>query len=458
MATENFEKININMPNSNDAEQSVLGCLIKEPYKHSDIIAKITPEYFYDPYHRSIFSIILELTEFDKPIDPIVIANSFIKISGINEADGKKYILDLAQSFFDSANIGAYVDILREKFYYRILIEISQNLISSAKKETTKADALIELAEQQIYDIRQGKTTHQPERIGEIIVEKVIKRLEQISTDNENREDYLGIPTGFSDLDKVLTGLNKSDLIVVGARPAMGKTSFALNIAKNVALKENKKVLFFSLEMSKEQLAERVLSTEAQIDSFKFRTGNFNDSDWVGISKTAEKLLSAPLFFDDTSEITIGEMKSKVRALKDVDLVVIDYIQLMKSARRIDNRVQEVSEITRSLKIMAKELNIPVLVLAQLNRAPDRGGDHRPSISELRESGSIEQDADIVMLLYREDYYNDSDDDPQNKEVNRVQVIVGKNRHGETRQIDLAWDPKYTRFSTIEKNLSEDDF
>ena len=253
--------------------------------------------------------------------------------------------------------------------------------------------------------------------------------------------------------------MNRSDLIIVGARPAMGKTSFALNVARNIAMNEKKKVLFFSLEMTKEQLAQRVLSMESRIDSFKFRTGNLNESDWIGIAKASEKLIDAPLYFDDTSAITIGEMKSKVRALKDVDLVVVDYLQLMKSARRIDNRVQEVSEITRNLKIMAKELDIPVFVLAQLSRAPEKGSSHRPTISDLRESGSIEQDADIVMLLYREDYYSeDSDVEPEDAAVNRVQIIVGKNRHGETRQVDLAWDPRYTSFSTIERNLDEEDF
>lgn len=459
MAIEKVERLNLNMPNSNDAEQSVLGCLIKDPYTYASYIAKMKPEYFYDPYHKEIFRIILDLTELDKPIDPIVISDKFSKTSGINSADAKKYILNLSQSFFDSANIGAYVDILREKYYFRTLIEISENLISNAKSGKQKAETLIDYAEQQIYDIRRGKMINQPEQIGDIITGSVVKRLEQISLDNENREDYLGIPTGFSELDKVLTGLNRSDLIIVGARPAMGKTSFALNVARNIAMNENKKVLFFSLEMTKEQLAQRVLSTESRIDSFKFRTGNLNESDWIGIAKASEKLIDAPLYFDDTSAITIGEMKSKVRALKDVDLVVVDYLQLMKSARRIDNRVQEVSEITRSLKIMAKELDIPVFVLAQLSRAPEKGSSHRPTISDLRESGSIEQDADIVMLLYREDYYSeDSDVEPEEAAVNRVQIIVGKNRHGETRQVDLAWDPRYTSFSTIERNLDEDDF
>ena len=252
----------------------------------------------------------------------------------------------------------------------------------------------------------------------------------------------MGFTTGFSDLDRVISGLNKSDLIIVGARPAMGKTSFALNIARNVALKAKKKVLFFSLEMTKEQLAQRLLSSEARVGSQKMRTGQLTDNE-------------CDLYVDDTSSITVPEMKARVRRMRDVDCVVIDYLQLMQSGKRTENRVQEVSDITRNLKLMAKDVNVPVITLAQLARGTEgRGKSHRPQLSDLRESGSIEQDADIVMMLYREDYYKD-ENPPEEANANITEVIVAKNRHGPVETVELGWNPDYTMFTTLERNRDE---
>ena len=270
-------------------------------------------------------------------------------------------------------------------------------------------------------------------------------------------KDRKGIPTGFSVLDKYMTGLNKSDLILIGARPAMGKTSFALNIARNAAVTSRKKVLFFSLEMSKEQLAQRILATEARIESSKMRTGDISPEEWVRIATCSDALSKAELYFDDTSNITVPEMKARVRRLKDVDLVVIDYLQLMTGTKRTDNRAQEVAEITRSLKLMAKDLKIPVVTCSQLNRqsASGKGKDHKPTMSELRESGSIEQDADIILLLYRESYFDEDKGESVVADENKAQVIIAKNRHGGTTDVDLNWNGQYTLFTTAEYNRNE---
>ncbi|HPY99992.1 MAG TPA: DnaB-like helicase C-terminal domain-containing protein, partial [Clostridiales bacterium] len=304
-------------------------------------------------------------------------------------------------------------------------------------------------------------------KLSELIMNRVYDRLNKLSS--PEREKYLGFSTGWSDLDRIIAGLNRSDLIIVGARPAMGKTSFALNLAANVSLGRGSgtkdvpakkgKVLFFSLEMTKEQLAQRVLSTEARVYGQKMRTGLLDDNDWTRLASATAALNSADLYFDDTSNITVNEMKAKIRRLRDVDLVVVDYLQLMKSPTRTESRVQEVSEITRNLKLMAKDLEVPVVVLAQLSRGTEgRGKSHEPQLSDLRESGSIEQDADIVLMLYREDYYATAaeETDSMEKEVNKVQIKVAKNRHGPTGDIYLAWDSDFTSFSTIDK--SHDDF
>ena len=306
-------------------------------------------------------------------------------------------------------------------------------------------DELLEAAEQKIYNIRQGKKTNAPSRIGDIIVGEVYTTLQQLTS--PEKDLYKGYPTGYADLDKVLTGLNRSDLIIVGARPAMGKTSFALNIATNVARRSDKEVAVFSLEMSKEELASRMLSTESLVDSQKLRNGMLTSEDWVRLASGAGVLSGLQMYIDDTASITVQQIKAKLRRLKNLGLVVIDYLQLMSSTLRTDNRVTIVTEITRQLKIMAKELDVPVVVLSQLSRGPEGRNDKRPMMSDLRESGSIEQDADIVMFLYRDAYYNKESQTP-----NVSECIVAKNRHGGIGTIKLIWDGQFTRFSNAEMN------
>ena len=441
----------INLPYSLEAEQAVLGCALLDDSCVRAALQYLKPEYFYIPQNRQIFSVIVRLDAANIKIDPVVVLDN-LKSDGVyDDAAGKNYLLRLSQSVPSLENIENYIRIVREKFYLRELVSISRDVITSASEETTRADELLEIAEQRIYSLRQGRDTSGPSRLSDVISGDVFDTLNKLNS--PNRKDYLGIPTGLSELDKVITGLHKSDLIVVGARPGMGKTSFALNICRNVGMIAKKKVLFFSLEMTKEQLAQRLLSSEARIPGNKFRTGELSDDEWVRLSHSMAAFSGCEIYLDDASNTTAQEMKAKTRRLKDVDLVIVDYLQLMRSGGRYDgNRVQEVSEITRSLKLMAKDLNVPVLTLSQLSRTPDvRGKSHKPQLSDLRESGSIEQDADIVMFLYREAFYkNDSKDETQ-IDINAAQLGVEKNRHGEVTTIDLHFEPQFTRFTCVER-------
>ena len=444
------------LPFSLEAEQAVLGALLLDPSCISAVTMILKPEYFYLPQHKAIFSTILGLdAAHGGKIDALLVLDSLRKDKIFDDESGKTYLLQLSKNVPSTANVDSYAKIVREKYYIRSLIIVAGEISDAAGNSGQTADELLDMAEQRIYDIRQGKTIVGPSRLSDII-STVYQNLYQLS--QLEKDQYAGFNTGFSELDKRITGLNRSDLILIGARPAMGKTSFALNIARNVAVYAKKKVLFFSLEMSKEQLAQRVLSTEARVQSTKFRTGNLNAEEWQHIAEASVFLSDVDLYFDDTANITVPEMKARARQLKDVDCIVIDYLQLMTSSKKTDNRVQEVSEITRSLKLMAKDLNIPVVTCAQLaRRTEEKGRSHKPQMSDLRESGSIEQDADIILMLYREDYYKDSSDTPpEDIRVDEAELIISKNRHGPTGSVPLAWNPDYTLFTTREYNRDED--
>lgn len=443
----------VNIPFSLEAEQAVLGSILSEPECLSQVLVMIKPEYFYMPAHRSIFLIMQEIDAVGGKIDPLIVLERLKSEKIYDDAGGKNYLYQLAQSVPSTENVESYCKIIKEKFYIRSLINVSKDIIERASGTEDSAELLLNFAEQKIYDIRQGKITKGPAKLGDIIVTEVYPELQQLSS--ADRDKYKGYTTGFVDLDKAITGLNKSDLVIIGARPAMGKTSLALNIARNTAMMGKKKVLFFSLEMTKKQLAQRVLATEARIESTKMRTGNINGEEWGRLATAAAVLSNCELYFDDTSEMTVPEMKSRIRRLRDVDAVFVDYLQLMKSGTRTEGRVQEVSEITRNLKLMAKDLNIPVVVLAQLARRTEASGkSHRPQLSDLRESGSIEQDADIVIMLYRDEYYaeNTGDSSPQEEKpaVNEAEFIISKNRHGPTNTVKVAWNGDYTLFTNLE--------
>ena len=443
----------INMPYSLEAEQAVLGSILIDPACITQVLIIVKPDYFYLPQHKAIFTIMQEIDALGGKIDPLIILEKLKQEKIYDDAGGKQYLFQLTQIVPSTENVEEYSVIIREKYHIRTLINVSKRIIDEASSSAEPADTLLESAEQQIYDIRQGRVSKGPTKIGDIIVNEVYDKLQKLSS--ADRDKYKGFTTGFTDLDKAITGLNRSDLLIIGARPAMGKTSLALNLARNTAMMGKKKVLFFSLEMTKEQLAQRVLSTEARVESTKMRTGNISGDEWAKLATATALLSNCELYFDDTSNMTVSEMKSRIRRLRDVDAVFVDYLQLMKSGTRVESRVQEVSEITRNLKLMAKDLNIPVVVLAQLARTTEgRGKSHKPQLSDLRESGSIEQDADIVIMLYRDEYYaTEKEDGPAEMErpaVNEAEFIIAKNRHGPTTTVKVAWNGDYTLFSNLE--------
>ena len=434
-------------PFSLEAEQSVLGAVLADSSCLSTVMEYIRPECFYDKRHQGIFSVMLRFFGAGQPIDFVTVLDGVISEEIFStQEDAKVYLARLVEVVPTISNVEAYARIIQEKHYLRSLIETAQGIIENARDPQNEAKSLLDSAEQRIFQIRQGREGRGLQRIDEIIID-AYDRLQKLSS--ADREQYLGLSTGFTMLDQITTGLNKTDLIFVAARPGMGKTAFALNVATHVA-KKGKRVAIFNLEMSKDQLAGRILSGEARIPGNALRTGNLSAEDWNRLAEAAGYLSKAEIYIDDATGISPGEIKA-LRRMREVDLVIIDYLQLMTTGRRIDNRVQEVSEMTRSLKVMAKELQIPVMTLSQLSRGPEsRRDNHRPMLSDLRESGSIEQDADAVWFLYRDAYYNKDSD-----EQNIAECIVAKNRHGETDTVKLAWDGAYTRFGNLEMYRNE---
>lgn len=445
---------NMNLPHSIDAEQAVLGALLKDPSCLPLVSDMLRIEHLYLPQHKAIYTAILNIDTIGGRIDPLVVLEELKKEGVYDDIGGKTYLMKIADAVPSTKNVESYIKIIIDKFYLRTLMVTARDILEATNNESDSPDSILDLAEQKIYNIRSGRAVTGPARVSDIVMSDVFERLKKLGSDDiKVKEQYMGIPTGFSYLDKILGGgFHRSDFIVVGARPAMGKTSFALNVARNIA--KNKKVLFFSLEMSKEQLAQRIISTEARIISEKLRTGEITDADWEKLGLALQNLVDCELYFDDTANINVNEMKARALRMKDVDCIVIDYLQLMSGTKRTENRVAEVSEITRSLKMMAKDLNIPVVTCSQLSRgvAKNANGDHRPQMTDLRESGTIEQDADIVLMLHREDYYNNNPDEEKDpNSVNIAEIIVGKNRHGSTTTVKVAWNPEFTMFSTLER-------
>ncbi|MBR6315324.1 MAG: replicative DNA helicase [Clostridia bacterium] len=441
----------VQLPYSLEAEQAVLGSILTDPNCITQVLILLKADYFYLPQHKAIFNIMQGIDAVGGQIDPLVVLDKLKTENVYDDAGGKNYLYQLAQSVPSTQNVESYCKIVKEKYYTRTLINVSKQIIEEASGSDSEADLLLDSAEQKIYDIRQGKVSRGPTRISDIIINEVYDRLQKLSA--PDGDQYRGYTTGFTELDRAITGLNKSDLVIIGARPAMGKTSLALNMARNTAMMGRKKVLFFSLEMTKQQLAQRVLATEARVESTKMRSGNITGDEWKQLATATSLLNNCELYFDDSSDMTVPEMKARIRRLKDVDVVFVDYLQLMQSGQREENRVAEVTKITRSLKLMAKDLNIPVVVLAQLARPPKGHESHRPQLSDLRESGSIEQDADIVIMLYRQDYFSkDKGDEPDENQpaINEAEFIVTKNRHGPTKTVTVAWNGDYTMFSNLE--------
>lgn len=436
---------NRELPHSIEAEQSVLGAIISQPSVLPDVIELIKPEYFYNEQHKALYSIMLQMNSMSLPVDIVTVLNEAEKQHIFDSpAEGRRYLAEIGNMLPSTSNIQSYCKIVADKYFLRSLSYVAKTILDEVQSGEQDAQLLLDSAEQKIYDIRQGKDVRGLVPLSEAIAE-AYDRLGKIS--GPDKEKYVGARTGFTLLDSITSGLNKSDLIIIAARPGMGKTSFAMNIATNVARRAEKEVVTFNLEMSKEQIATRILSTEALVESNTLRNGRISGDDWVKLATSAGYLSTLPLYIDDTASMTVQQMKAKLRRTKNLGLVIIDYLQLMESTSRSDNRVTVISEITRQLKVMAKELNVPVILLSQLSRAVESRTDKRPMLSDLRESGSIEQDADIVLFLYRDAYYN-----KESQRQNISECIVAKNRHGETGTVELIWDGQFTRFSNPDYN------
>ena len=454
----NLESMGVNLPYSMQAEQSVLGAALLQADIIPELVELLRPEMFYARQNGQIFAEMVRLFTAGQTVDFVTLLDAVTGEGVFESADAAKvYLTGLAETVPSISNVQAYAKIVQEKYLVRQLMGAAKDILEQSSEEPD-ADLLLESAEQKIYEIRSGRDTSALTSISSVIVDTLVN-LQKIA--GPDRDKYAGIPTGFTYLDTVLTGMGRSDLIILAARPGMGKTSFALNIATNVAKKQKIPVAIFSLEMTKDQLTSRILSAEAGIDSQAFRTGKLKDEDWDDLARASEMLHDAPIYMDDTSGITIPEVKAKIRRINqdpsrpDIGLVIIDYLQLMTSGRRTENRVQEISDITRNLKIMAKELNVPVIALSQLSRSAEKAtgrSDHRPQLSDLRDSGSIEQDADVVLFLYRQAYYNSHQDGAEEQQADErtAECIVAKNRHGETSTVQLGWDGAHTRFMNLD--------
>ncbi len=427
-------------PYSLEAEQSVLGSILIDPEAASQISGMLTSESFYRETHREIYAVIQRRILAAQPIDFIAVLNDVRALSLFpTPEDATVYLTRLVEIVPTSANITVYADIVREKYRLRRVITTFEEVAALAS-EGEDASTVMELAEQRLYEIRSGESSSALQHISEVLMSSLANL--QLLT-GENKELYQGLRSGFASFDGLTGGFGRSDLIFLAARPGMGKSALALSFGVNIA-RQGRKVAVFSLEMSKEQLANRLLSSEAGVSSHNIRTGVLSDDEWKRLALASDYLSKTNMYMDDTAGLTVGDLKGKLRRLRDVEFVIIDYLQLMSSGRRNDNRVQEVSEITRSLKLLAKEFNVPVLVLSQLSRGPESRTNKRPMLSDLRESGSIEQDADIVLLLYRDSYYVAEGDS------NLAECNIAKNRHGSTDVVRLSWDGEHTTFREVD--------
>lgn len=435
-----LETLGVNLPYSIEAEQAVLGAAIIDPKAIFDVTPVLQPDYFFSKINGEIYRTMILLSASGKPIDFVTLLNEVNK-SGIfqSEQEAKVYLFDISQTVPTVSNVVSYASIVADKYMQRSLLFAAKEIIEATSDNTENADTLIDFAEQKIYAIRKGKNRREMVKIKDAVMEE-IEYLHKI--DGPDREKYAGLKTGFKYIDLMLSGLNRTDLVILAARPSVGKTSFALNVATNIVKqRSDRSVAVFSLEMSNRQLAERILSSEAGVSMETFKSPPIEDHDWRTIIKSSGTLNPMKLYLDDTSMITINDIKGKCRRIEDLGLIIVDYLQLMSSDRRTDNRVQEITELTRNFKIMAKELDVPILLLSQLSRESEKAK-RRPILSDLRDSGSIEQDADIVAFLHR----NLPDENPEFE----YECIVAKNRHGRIGRIPLQFDAQYTRFLSVE--------
>ncbi|MBP3495002.1 MAG: replicative DNA helicase [Clostridia bacterium] len=436
------------LPYSIDAEQSVLGSIIIDPECFDEVGQIVKGDDFYLEVHREIYGVMQDFKYHNRPIDLVTLVNALVS-GGIyeDEAAARSYIKLLVDVIPTSANAKDYAKIVYDKSVLRRLIEASEQIQRDAFSQADTVENIVDVAEQRIFEIASKNEKRDFVHIKDVIVQ-TYNRLSELQ--KNQGEEATGIKTGFSDLDKCVVGFGKGDLIIVGARPGVGKTSFCLNLATNIAKRSKKAVCIFSLEMSSEQLVSRIISSEAMVDSQKLRTGQLDQNDWEKIANAASILSETNIYIDDTTDVSLTAMKAKLRRIKNLGLVLVDYLQLMESdkGRKDASRVNEIGDISRGLKILAKELNVPVITCSQLSRGTEKEK-KKPVLSDLRDSGSIEQDADMVMFLSR-DYYGE---DPEKS--NLVEVIVAKNRHGGLGNIQMSWLGQYTKFSTLDTQMSE---
>lgn len=434
-------------PHDDAAELAVLGAMFLDREAASLALEMLTGEDFYRPDHRQVFEAAEELYHSGVPIDMITVKNKLEEKQVFEQIGGLPFLANISTSVGSSANMRHYAAIVEEKSVLRRLIRTANNISQMSYEGKTDVNAIMDTAEKGIFDIMQNRHSDQFHHIRDIAVDSI----EKIEDIYRSKGKLTGVPTGFVDFDQKTAGLQKSDLILLAARPSMGKTAFALNIIQNAAIRSNVPTAVFSLEMSREQLVNRMLCSEAMLDAQRLRTGELTDSDWADLIQAMGPLSQAPIYIDDTPGVTPMEVRSKCRRLKvekGLGLIVIDYLQLMSGNRRNDSRQQEISEISRALKAIAREMEAPVIALSQLSRACEQRADHRPMLSDLRESGAIEQDADVVAFLYRDEYYF-----PDTEKKNQAELIIAKQRNGPTGTVDLTWMGQYTKFGNFLKKF-----
>ena len=438
----NFGKV---PPHNAEAEQTVLASAMIDHIAVEKIVNLLSYDDFYYEANKEIYDSIKQIHLQNIPVDAVTVFEELKKRGKIDYVGGFEYLATLTENIITSKNVEAYCNIIREKSTLRKLINVSQEIIEKGYKENDDVQKIIELAESRIFAISQNRSINSFAEIKEVLMD-VFNQLEERAKSGGN---ITGLTTGYTDLDRMTSGLQKSDLILLAARPSMGKTALALNIAMNV-VKTGASVALFSLEMSKEQYVQRIISMESMVDSTKLRTGNLDDDDWTRLINTMSLISNYNVYIDDTPSVSLFEMMSKCRRLKiekGLDLIVVDYLQLMSYGGRTDSRQQEISNISRGLKALARELDCPVMALSQLSRAPEQRNDHRPIMSDLRESGAIEQDADVVMMLYRDEYYYKE----ESEKKGITDVIITKQRNGPVGTVELAWIGQYTKFGNIQK-------
>ena len=445
------ELLSRQMPHSTEAEQAVLGSMLIDARCVPEVVDKLKPEDFYLRQNAEIYETIYGMFNFSEIIDPVTVLDKMRQNGYYDENTSRSYLLQLMEVTPTAANVGEYLAIVKDKSLLRRIAETAGDLTGIIQEGTGTAQEVLDVAEQRIFAIRQGRAAQGLEPVSAVVL-AVLDRLEELS---KSGQEVPGLSTGLPDLDRAISGLNKSDLILLAARPGMGKTSMALNVLLHAGKFSGTTVVFFSLEMSREQLVTRLISGEAYVDNKHLTTGRLSDEEWDSIALAAAALGKTQILIDDNPSLSVADMNAKCRRVDNLGLVVIDYLQLMQSAGGSqkysgENRQQVVSDISRALKIMAKELNVPVVCLSQLSRGPESRADKRPMLSDLRESGAIEQDADIVMFLYRDDYYNGDSEDR-----NIAECIIAKNRHGETGTVELQWVPEYTAFRSIDRYHQE---